>query len=188
MILWFLLLQLDPKVKTELFARLTKLERFQAQFEQETYSDFFDAVHAKGLIQIERPGHLRMEYREGENKTVICDGSTFYEFDADAETETRLAQGDFENEPLIRIFLYGQNIEEVFMIDRVQDSEKGELFRFRPRGQDDYSFTLRFNEQGLPQEVTVENPDGEGTHFAFSQWDLKPSFKPDTFKIPAPKP
>jgi outer membrane lipoprotein-sorting protein len=181
-----LALQLEPPSLTRLRENLKRLECYQVAFSQVTESDFFDAVHAEGHMWVRRPGRLRMEYQKGERKLVLCDGHTFYEYDFDGETELRVGEDDFAQEPLVRIFLLGQDFEANFIVDRQMDEQGREWFRFQPRNHDDFSFTMRFDEKNFPIEVTLTQVDGASTSFHFSDWKILPALDEGLFLLPQP--
>lgn len=181
-----LALQLEPAALSRLRENLDRLQCYQVAFAQTTESDFFDTVRAEGLMWVFRPGRLRMEYQRGERKLVLCDGHTFYEYDYDGESELRVEESDFRQEPLVRLFLLGQDFETSFMVDRLLDEKNRELFRFQPRSQDDFSFTMRFDERNFPVEVTLTQVDGASTSFHFRQWKILPSLEEKLFLVPEP--
>ena len=177
--------QLDPGVKAKLLQGFARLSRFQASFRQETYSDYFEDSRAEGEIRVARPGKLRLDYLKGDRKLVIWDGQTCYERDVLADTESRTDQEEVRQDPLVRLLLYGSDLERLFLIDRYRRDET-EVFRLRPRDRDDYALEVVFGEDWLPLQVEVLTEDGEGTRFFFSDYRLDPHFKDATFVIPEP--
>ena len=175
--------QLDPAVQKEVIGALARLEQFQVDFKQETYSDFFDETLAAGSFAVARPGKMRMTYTEGEQVLRIWDGKTAYERDAMADSESRLEQAEFVDEPIVRLLLYGGDIARLFLIDRLKGDE-GDVFRLRPRDDDSYYVTVSFDKKWFPARIEVIGADGEGTSFVFSNYILKPTFAPDTFIVP----
>lgn len=181
---WF---QLDPEVKAKVVGAFKNIDRFELRFKQETYSDFFDETVAEGILKVWRPGRMRMEYLKGERRLFIWDGTTCYEKDFLADTESRAAQADVRNEPLVQLLLYGSDLDRLFLIDRYQQNGKS-IFRLQPRDSDDYQVEVSFNKDWLPSYMEVFSSDGEGTRFWFQDYNLAPNFQPDQFKAPEPAP
>lgn len=184
LILLFALLQVDPKVENDILSALSNMSRFQVHFRQETYSDFFDPTVAKGTLIIQRPGKMRMEYTKGEQRIIIWDGQTTYERDILADTEERLEQKEIKDEPLVRLLLYGDNLKNYFLMDRVKDQKGDDLFRLRPRSHNDYIVEIRFDEAYHPIYINVLGEDGEGTRFWFDSFQAETEITADTFSIP----
>lgn len=165
---------------------LKALDRVQVDFHQETYSDFLDETAADGVLKIARPGKLHMRYTKGENKEFICDGIVYYEYDRLADSESRVPISDLESEPLVRLLLFGDNLERHFKLEHTRDA-KGDIWRLRPIKDSSYYLELSFDDQWLPRNLEVFGKDGEGTRFQFSHWVLKPSFDARTFVVPPAK-
>lgn len=182
---FFLLLnQLDPGVQGTLLKALEDLKLFQVDFVQETYSDFLDDTVASGVLIISRPGRMRMTYLKGDRKIMIWDGETAYERDMLADTEARQAMSELRGEPLVQILLYGSNLLDHFIIDRIKMGPK-KVFRLRPRAPDNYEVLLELNSDNQPGLLEVVGNDGEGTRFHFSNFQTNPQISDDTFAIPA---
>lgn len=178
---WLLAWQLDPELRTQVLHALERLDRFCVTFEQETYSDFFDETLASGELCVSRPGRMKMTYTQGENKLIVCDGEHYIETDFQAETVTRLEQTEIMDEPLIRIFLYGAQIQDFFLIDRFEDESGATVFRFRPRDASPFVFEITFDPAWLPKAVHVYSEEGDGSRFTFGAFDLNPHFSEDFF-------
>lgn len=179
----FCLSQLDPAVQSKLLNSLEGLQHFKLNFVQETYSDFLDDTIASGELIIARPGKMRMTYHKGDQKVIIWDGNKAYEKDFLADTESHQDVGDLRQEPLVQILLYGSNLIEHFLIDRINVEGK-DVFRLRPRQPDNYEIHLQLNSQNLPSLLEVVGEDGEGTRFHFSEIQTKPTLADNTFAIP----
>jgi len=179
--LWLLIWQLDPGLKNQLLNALDNLDRFCVTFEQETYSDFFDEAQASGELCVCRPGRMKMTYTKGDEKLVVCDGQTYVEYDFQAETMTQMEQTEIMDEPLIRIFLYGAQIQEYFLIDRFRDDAGETVFRFRPRDASAFVFEITFDRQWQPLTVHVFSEEGDGSRFTFDTFDLNKDFPKDFF-------
>ncbi len=175
--------QLEPAVKAQVIGALRNLDRFEADFEQETYSDFFDETVATGVIKVDRPGKMRMEYRKGERKVFIWDGQTCYERDFMADTETRAPQEDVKQEPMVQILLYGSDVDRLFLIDRRQQGGQ-DIFRLRPRNGDSYQVEVMFDPSWLPVYLEVFGEDGDGTRIWLKNHRLDPVFSEDVFTPP----
>ena len=182
----FLAFQVDIATRDAVVQSFARLDQFQVDFVQESFSDFFEDSVSHGRLLIQRPGKLRMEYTRGDEKLIVWDGETCYEHDRLADTETHTQQQDVADEPLVQLLLYGSNIVDLYLIDRLS-FETGDVFRFRPRQDEDYEIAVRFTSEWLPREVTVRNDDGEGTRFLFSDYKLNPGFPQDTFVVPPPR-
>jgi len=188
MSLWFLLLssaQLDVSVQQQLLTSLKSLDQFQVNFVQQTYSDFLDDTVAEGELIIQRPGKMRMRYLKGDQKLLIWDGRQAYEKDFLADTESLQEMDHLKQEPLAQILLYGSNLLDHFLIDRIEVAGK-EIFRLRPRQEGDYEVLLELDSQNHPSILEVVGNDGEGTRFHFSNFSQNPSLDASTFQIPAP--
>lgn len=182
----FLLLltfQIDQADQAKLNKGLLRLGHCQVDFIQETYSDFMDPSRAEGTLMIQRPGKLRMEYIKGERKHFVCDGKTYYEYDQLADTESRVPFEDIRDEPLVRLLLFGDNPQKLFLIDRY--TEDGEtIYRFRPRDDESYHLEARFDKEWLPTYIEIISDDGEGTRFHFKNYRFSPQFSEVLFTVP----
>lgn len=189
--MWVMLLclgfQLQPEVQANISAGFAKLDAFRCQFQQDTYSAFFDDSRTGGTLAIQRPGKMRMQYREGERKLFIWDGETCYERDFLADTVSRTPQTDVRSEPLVRLLLYGSDLNKIFIMDRYQESGC-DIYRLRPRDDDSYELLVTFDERWLPRTIEVIGEDGEGSLITLSDYELNPDFAPDTFQIPPATP
>lgn len=179
----FTLLQLAPEVRNTVIDAITRMDAFSVSFQQETYSDYFDPTHASGRLSVDRPGRMKMVYAQGEHRIAVCDGDLFREYDYDAETLTETDQADMAEEPLVRIFLYGDHVDEYFLIDRYREGGQ-DIFRFRPRNRAAYTVEVRFDGAWRPTELHVIGQDGDGTIFRFHGYDLSPTFAADFFSLP----
>ena len=179
-----LLWQLDPEIQARILSSVSDLQAFQVEFEQETYSDYFDPTHALGSLSVQRPGKMRMEYTKGEHRLAITDGDTFHEYDFDAETLSTTSQADIQDEPLVRIFLYGDAIEEHFLLDRYRDPDGVDVFRLRPRNPTTYTVEMTFDEHWRPSMIHVMGEGGDGTIFRFTNYQVNPK-SPTTFVFPS---
>ena len=175
--------QVDPALKASVIDAMARLNQFQVEFRQETYSDFLDDTVASGILRIQRPGKMRMDYVKGEEKVFICDGVIWYERDIMADTVSRLDQSEFKKEPLVQLLLYGADLEKSFLLDRIRD-QAGDVYRLRPRDDPSYHIEVVFNEQWLPVNLEVVGADGEGSRFTFSNHQLHPQFNADLFVVP----
>lgn len=175
--------QMEPSAKRAVIEAFRKLDRFEVRFEQEIYSDFFDPSRVEGYLLVERPGRMRMEYQKGDKKSFIWDGTTCYEKDMLADTETRTSQKDFLGEPLVQLLLYGSDVDSLFIIDREKD-EHGEVYRFQPRGSEPYQIRVIFDKNWLPKSLEIMGEDGEGSKIRFREFNLKPDFSSTAFVVP----
>lgn len=179
--------QLGPENEARLMEGLKKLGTFKLHFEQETYSDFLDSTVAEGELIVARPGKMRMTYKKGDQKLIIWDGQSTYEKDFMADTESRQPIGDIRQEPLVQILLYGSNLKDFFLIDRI-DVDGTKVFRLRPREESDYHVILELDSKDLPSILEVAGADGEGTRFHFTDIQLNPDLAGDAFRIPPENP
>lgn len=164
---------------------LRQLDRFQVDFRQETFSDFLDETVASGVLKIERPGLLRMDYTQGEQKTFICDGTTYYEKDMLSDSESRVPFDDLKGEPLVRLLLFGDHPEKHFKIDGRTEGNRA-VFRMRPIDDDSYTLEITFDQDSWrPTFLEVNGVDGEGTRFWFQNWKLVSSFSKGEFTVPS---
>ncbi|CAM2008920.1 LolA family protein [Acanthopleuribacter pedis] len=175
--------QVSPKKMQCLQQALSELNRFETEFKQETYSDFFDPTLATGMLKVERPGKMRMDYRQGERKHVIWDGVTCYERDEMADTETRTPQSDIQSQPLVRLLLYGEKLTTYFIV-RNGNSLDSKSYQLAPRGGGDYLIELELGADCRPKYLDILFEDGEGTRFWFKQIEKRDSFPATTFVVP----
>lgn len=176
--------QLDPDIHAEILQGIASLKSFRVEFTQETYSDYFESTLAAGSLAIQRPGRMRLEYTRGERRLAICDGQVFTEYDYDAETLSQAQQEDLDTEPLVRIFLYGDDIEAFFLLDRYTGDDGVEHYRMRPRNRTSYTLEVDFDSAWRPRVLHVIGEEGDGTLFTFSHYEMKPEFATDTFEMP----
>jgi len=92
-----------------------------------------------------------------------------------------MEQTEIMDEPLIRIFLYGAQIQEYFLIDRFRDESGAVVFRFRPRDASPYVFEITFDSHWRPVTVHVYSEEGDGSQFTFDQFDMDRKFPKDFF-------
>lgn len=165
---------------------LAQLQCFQADFQQETHSDFFDATISSGELTICRPGRMRMEYREGERRLMIWDGETCFEYDHLADTTSTQPQAELRDDPLVRLLLYEGSVATHFEVAQKEQIAEP-TYVLTPKQDDSYQIILTFNQANLPHRLEVQNNDGESVYLTFSNYSLKVSPAPSTFKIPASK-
>lgn len=169
--------------RAQVIEALRALQQIEVHFRQETYSDFLDETVAEGTLKIARPGKLRMTYTKGEQKEFVCDGKTYWEFDRLADSESRVPLSDLEHEPLVRLLLFGDNLEAHFKLEHFRNA-RGAAWRLRPLKEEGYYLELNLDAQGRPSHLEVFGKDGEGTRFYFSQWNTRPKFAPNDFVVP----
>lgn len=162
---------------------LAKLQCFQVDFTQETESDFFDATVSSGVLTICRPGRMRMEYREGERRLMIWDGTTCYEYDFLADAVSTQPQEDVRGEPLVRLLLYEGDVAKHFKVQQVPEVAEP-TFELSPKQDDSYSVRLTLNADQLPRRLEVMGNDGEATIFTFENYQKLETVKKETFQIP----
>ena len=168
-------------------AALAKLNRFEVSFKQETYSDFFDPTLAEGTLKVARPGKMRMDYRVGERKALIWDGTTCYEYDSLADSESRTAQEEVKDQPLVRLLLYGDQVSHHFLVTReTVGPGSGKRYLLRPRDGAEYQITIEFDPTWTPTFLDIYFDDGEGTRLWFGDMNTDPKFGDDLFVVPPP--
>ncbi len=177
------LAQVTPQKLACLTQALADLNRFETHFKQETYSDFFDPTLAMGLLKVARPGKMRMDYLEGERKSMIWDGETCYERDDMADTATRTPQEEIKDQPLVRLLLYGESLTTHFQV-RNGKSLEAKSYQLIPRGGGEYIIYIELDQQCRPMFLDIQFEDGEGTRFWFKDITKKDGFPDDTFVIP----
>ena len=182
---WPAMAQISQEKLTCLQRAIEELGSFETQFKQETYSDFFDPTLATGVLQVHRPGKMRMDYLEGERKHVIWDGTTCYERDEMADSESRTLQDEIKDEPLVRLLLYGEELQSFFMV-RNGKSLETKSYQLTPRNGDAYTLYIELNNNCEPTFLDIQFEDGEGTRLWFREIKPKTEFPADTFVVPKP--
>lgn len=162
---------------------LAKLQCFQVAFKQETASAFFDATVSSGVLTICRPGRMRMEYREGERRLMIWDGTTCYEYDSLADAVSTQPQQDVKGEPLVRLLLYEGDVAKHFHVRQVPDLAEP-TFELTPKHDEGYQVRLILAESQLPSRLEVIGNDGEETLFTFEDYQMLEAPEKETFEIP----
>ncbi|PIE89346.1 MAG: hypothetical protein CR997_11500 [Acidobacteria bacterium] len=180
-----LLFQLDPETQRSFNQFFEHSNRFKVNFIQVTESPFLDSSQASGTLSISQPGRLRMVYLQGEEKTIICDGTTYCEDDHLAEIRTCTPLADIKNDPLVRVLLFGHHIETFFLVDRYKSEEGADIYRLRPREKSEFHLEISFNEKWQPLTMAIVSTEGERTQFTFSGFEINPKFPKDWFVIPA---
>lgn len=180
--------QLDPDTMAALERAFARLERFETDFQQETYSDFFDETRAGGRLQLQKPGRMRMEYTEGEHRLIICNGERCLEYDRLADTRAYYNLDEVDDDPLTRLFFYQDGLQDNFLVDLRKDENGQTVYRFRPRHKGAFELLVWFDEDFLPRRVEVVSEDGEGTRFTFENFRVNPSFSEEAFRLPESAP
>ncbi len=187
LVLWLFAQQVAAPNRAQVVEALKALTRIEVHFRQETYSDFLDETVAEGVLKIARPGKLRMTYTKGEQKEFVCDGLIYWEYDRLADSESRVPLKDLESEPLVRLLLFGDNLEAHFKLEHFRNA-RGNAWRLRPLEDNSYYLELNLDTQGHPSHLEVFGKDGDGTRFQFSDWKTNPNFGAKDFVVPPAKP
>jgi len=179
-----LFIQLDPETQRAFKSFFEKNHAFQVTFHQVTESAFLDSTEASGTLSISQPGKLRMDYHSGEEKTIICDGVTYFEEDRLAEIKTQTPLEELKEDPLVRMLLFGDDLEQFFLIDRYKGKTGVDIFRLRPRNDTSGYIEMTFDVNWLPTTLAFISEEGERTHFKFTNFEANPTFKKNWFEIP----
>ena len=183
-LIFWIALQLDPQTQKAFLGFFEHHNQFSATFSQVTESPFLETTRSSGVLSISRPGKFKMEYLSGEEKRVLCDGITYFEEDLLAETQSRTPLKDIEGEPLIRILVFGEDLQTYFLVDRTKLDDGTDVFRLRPRNDTAYYLEMTFDCKWFPTSIAFISSEGERTQLFLSEFTLVDSFPAEWFKIP----
>jgi len=183
-LIWLLMLQLDSTTAASFFKFFESLNAYETEFTQITESPFLETTRAKGSLSVQQPGKFKMVYVEGEEKLVVSDGELCREVDYLAETHSDTQVEEIRNEPLIRALVFGEDLRQHFLVDRIKTEDGTETFRLRPREDDSYHLEMRFQENWVPLSIEYISSEGEKTRFLFSAFSKEVSFPEGYFSIP----
>jgi len=127
----------------------------------------------RGVVSIKRPGRMRWEYQEPEEKLFIADGETFYFYVP--EDKQVIVQDQDEQRSLAGRLLFGQGgLLDEFEATLEEPFEEGVLrVRLVPRGEDaelERAY-IDVEPSGLVRSILLEDVQGNRTRFRFE--DLK---------------
>jgi len=172
--------QLSPGIKADFLRFFEENRAFSSHFEQVTESAFLEPTRSSGELQVFQPGKFRMTYLKGEEKFIVCDGKICFEQDLLAETKTRTPLKDIAEEPLARILIFGDQIQDFFLIDRISEM----TFRLRPRNEDAYHIEIVFAPHWQLRSIAYISNEGESTTLHLSNYQKVTDFPKNTFQVP----
>ncbi len=180
---------------TQLQKTYQSIVDWQADFTQATFVDLLGRnVEKKGIIQIRKPGKLRIEYKDDDAKTYVSNGKKLWVYSpVDLQVEIYSKISNLMDKQVLS-FLEGLgNINEQFSVlpqaeGSMSDSQL-QLLSLKPKTMDSTidHLILGINSQtGLVQEMILFNVSGNTTHYVFSSIQLNPGLKDELFNFNVP--
>ncbi len=160
-----------------------------ARFEQTYRSGLLGrALVERGVVSIKRPGRMRWEYQEPEEKLFISDGETFYFYVP--EDEQVIVQEQDEQRSLAARLLFGQGgLLEEFEARLEEPWEEGVLrVRLTPRREDaelERAY-IDVEPSGIVRSITIEDIQGNRTRFRFEELKTNTGLKDELFRFEVP--
>jgi outer membrane lipoprotein carrier protein len=123
----------------------------------------------RGVVSIKRPGRMRWEYQEPEEKLFVSDGQTFYFYVP--EDRQVIVQEQDEQRSLAARLLFGQGgLLDEFEATLEEPFEEGVLrLRLDPRSEDSEleRAYIDLEPSGLVRSILLEDLQGNRTRFRF---------------------
>ena len=142
----------------------------------------------RGVVSIKRPGRMRWEYQDPEEKLFISDGETFYFYVP--EDKQVIVQEQDEQRSLAARLLFGQGgLLEEFEALLEEPFEEGVLrVRLTPRREDaelERAF-IDVEPSGLVRSILLEDVQGNRTQFRFEELRENTGLKDELFRFEVP--
>jgi len=142
----------------------------------------------RGVVSIKRPGRMRWEYQDPEEKLFISDGETFYFYVP--EDKQVIVQEQDEQRSLAARLLFGQGgLLEEFEALLEEPFEEGVLrVRLTPRREDaelERAF-IDVEPSGLVRSILLEDVQGNRTQFRFEELKENTGLKDELFRFEVP--
>ena len=167
-------------------ARITDLV---ARFEQSYRSGLLGReLVERGVVSIKRPGRMRWEYQEPEEKLFISDGETFYFYVP--EDKQVIVQEQDEQRSLAARLLFGQGgLLEEFEATLEEPLEERVLrVRLTPRREDaelERAY-IDVEPSGLVRAILLEDIQGNRTRFRFEDVKENAGLEDELFRFEIP--
>jgi outer membrane lipoprotein carrier protein len=143
----------------------------------------------RGKVAIKRPGRMRWEYQEPEEKLFISDGETFY-FYVPEDKQVIVQEQDAQRSLAARL-LFGQGgLLDEFEATLDEPFEEGvERVRLVPRAEDaelERAF-VEVDPSGLVRSILLEDLQGNRTRFRFEDLKENTGLKDELFRFEIPR-
>jgi len=190
---------LEKKVIEGLQKKYENISTYKVRFHQTLSSPVFGKVirEAGGVIYYRKPGKIRWEYKEPDERLYLVDGEFFWDYDPSAGQVLKIPLKDAFAGDVPRGFLFGAgNIQKDFEVELAGETAEG----YTPG----YRLKLEPKEKDLKRAVSdlvlVVNPkdysvvassftDAQGNvnRYEFTDIEVNPKLKPELFAFKVPK-
>jgi outer membrane lipoprotein carrier protein len=167
-----------------LFAKLDGFRAIHAQFEQQTAQD--TEVHS-GELWIEKPNRFRIVTEMPWQQTLISDGSTFWNYDADLEQVTITEmEHDLLKFPILLFSSTEAELEKTFSVSTFR-GEVNTVYVLEPRGEQQFfkQMTIVFN-GNLPKTISIVDSLAQKTRIRLIQADIASQPPAELFQFVPP--
>jgi outer membrane lipoprotein carrier protein len=174
--------------------RYSSVSTFKANFHQTYRAPGIEQVES-GVFWLKKPGMMRWEYRQPEEKLFIADGKeSFLYIPRDRQVTIQpFSISDMHNTPL-EFLLGGGDIVGNFNVSWESNfrpkSEKVLMLRLTPRkSEPEYSFlVLELNRESYEiLGITIREPGGNTSRFEFTDFEINAKVDNKNFKFKTPK-
>ena len=165
--------------------KLSKLSSITTDFSQQTSRDrevFY------GRLWIEKPNKFRYETTLPWQQSLVSDGQTFWNYDADLEQLTiDTLEHDPAKFPILLLSGQSEKIEELYNIGAYTD-DKHNVYNLQPKSENHYftSVTLVFRGD-VPESIVIRDSMNQFTTITFSNTDVNADLADDLFIFSVPE-
>lgn len=133
----------------------TSAPRLETTFRQQSESAVFGHLEKRGKLRLAKGGRIRVEYQKG--LLLVCDGSTFVQYDAQSRTASKVDLRSAAREaPLLEVLLNPAALDRVFTVKAGQGPDTLVL---EPRHKGLPAVDLQGG-HGLPRSLAWTDPTG----------------------------
>jgi outer membrane lipoprotein carrier protein len=166
----------DPGLAESLVGRIearhSRTQDLVARFVQSYRSGLLGReLVERGVVSIKRPGRMRWEYKEPEEKLFLSDGESFY-FYVPEDRQVIIQAQDDERSLAARLLFGGAGLLEEFEVNLEEPFEEGVLrVRLVPR-QENAELERAYIDaepSGLIRSILIEDIQGNRTLFRFEE-------------------
>jgi outer membrane lipoprotein carrier protein len=163
---------------------------FSANFQQVTLADNGrQAQKTEGSLLLAKPNLFRWETLQPFPQEIVSDGQFIWIYDPDLEQVTQRS-ADTQQGSAPALILNGQiaQLQKTYSIRLVEDTGSEQLFDLKPLTEQHNFSRIRLAFSGeVISELMLEDSLGQKTSVVFSEQQLNPEIKPESFFFRIPK-
>jgi len=174
--------------------RLRSCETFQAEFEQYYYSSTVSVpLHEKGRLFFKKPGMMKWEYQEPEEKVFLIKDGIFWDYNKEEEQLIKYNIAEERQNSEVIALLSGQmkilDTYDVQYSPFPTENNDSKQLRLTPRDEEyaDSFLLLEIDEKTwFILKIISFDWTGNKTEFHFQKFGTNVSFDDDTFELKIP--